>query len=800
MDPVRPVNDLTAAMQAWNGLRSMEQFLNIPKPLKTFSSLMPAERRDRILRIRTRRLQKRRNKKVPAISSLMISMLWDALYPVYVEVIRGRLYNSILGFNLAANNYSTFDSPFLNLFLQGSMWFSNGGTPPLFTPDPPPNPNNQGRWDPNPAFPAYPWNEGPDIPVDAFGYPTEIPEWCYADRILRVGGSAAWEPGYYTVFWTGDGHFGDNSRDHYGWDGLKTNTMHMTGQLISEDLTSYPKRAVFQLTGVGEEVHLRLKKINPIDPIQNIVVCRSVDEHIYRSGERFKSAYLDKMAIASSTRFMVITSTNHNPCTTWNTRVPLDHCIQMNDDHTKNGVIYRSKGVSYELLCQMANKTYLKRIAKGASDYSVWVCAPHGATDDYFYQMGRLFKEGLIPNISVRIEYSNEVWNSGLFDQGMYAYNQGIASNIAPGDNGFDNQIFFSARKHMKFWEKFREGWDSIGDPDSATRVINVMGGWHTNADYNRKILGWVDPLTGHAAWENCDEVALAPYFDGVGIPYSDLIEAHWAPEPNTTYSFTIDGVTVSHTTPVSLDMNVSEQARREVVAMDFYSQVENSALLSSPSSRYEFIKPVYENGLLKGFKLFYKLTPAFTPKVVVHNNGLPYRHEVCRLNGGYHDDTYQNLPTSWSDRVRYENWRVSLTAEQTIGYCLAECEPGGFLDRELQNHRAVLDAQAWAKKPRITYYELGTHLYSEWISGHLKDQLTQTLSDVEDSPLMKTLATTYLATLARYISGNNVKTGVISWFEMTGLRSKWGSWGLWLPGSTPKLEGVLEWVDANHY
>ncbi len=58
-----------------------------------------------------------------------------------------------------------------------------------------------------------------------------------------------------------------------------------------------------------------------------------------------------------------------------------------------------------------------------------WLCVPHAASDDYVRRLAALVLASLRPDLTVYLEYSNEVWN-GLFGQGVYAAAQGRALGL----------------------------------------------------------------------------------------------------------------------------------------------------------------------------------------------------------------------------------------------------------------------------------------------------------------------------------------------------------------------------------
>lgn len=666
------------------------------------------------------------------------------------------LYNSAIGFNLDSVSYGVAIRPFKNAWLSASNWFSNQ--------------DGMG------------WNAGPDITLDDQGYPATVADGCYADRILAEGTQGPLPGGRYVVLWTGDGDFGTNIREHDHWTGPQTNRMALSGTKVSEDLTSNPKRAVFDIPA-DQTTTLRFKSVNPSDPIRDVRVLLEADEATYQT-QPFIQSYVDMMAQGSAVRFMDFMRTNHCPATTWSTRVPQNYALQQCEDMTKGDTLYRSRGVSYEWICDLANVVYAKRVAEGASHYAIWVCGPHAGDDDYYYQMGRLFKQRLNANIKVRIEYSNEFWN-GIFTQATYCRDQGNAINIAPGQGDFTNQYQYGSRRARQFWAQFKAGWDSLGAADSDTRVIRIMAAWAANPWYCGEVLKFEN------AWQYCDEFAIAPYFDGDSVPYYEQIEAHYDPQPSTTYSFTINGVSFSYTTPSDLNMSLSGDERRETMANAFLTQVQGSTLLTDANSIFDRADAVIERDRNKGVRLFYKLrgTPPPVATVTITAGGLPKSQKFTPLTGGFDE----------SDRARFETFVLSLTPAQILAYCTAQVSPGGRLEQMIDGVKAELTKisgeQSWTRIPPITYYELGTHLYAAWASGGNQDALTALLLQVEQQTAMGPLVQTYLDTLHR-----EAPTGIINWFSLSGSKSKYGTWGLHLPEETIKwTAGVLPWIQANH-
>lgn len=162
--------------------------------------------------------------------------------------------------------------------------------------------------------------------------------------------------------------------------------------LISET----PGRIEFEMTGDGAWVNVVESQLG--NHVRNIRIVRLSDEHQDVVNQPFYSEFLNKIEPFSVLRFMDWGHTNNNPNVNWSDRLTPTHV-------TYGG----EKGVPYEIMIQLANQT----------QKDVWICVPHAANNNYITEMATLFKEGLDPNLTVYLEYSNEVWN-WIFDQSHY--------------------------------------------------------------------------------------------------------------------------------------------------------------------------------------------------------------------------------------------------------------------------------------------------------------------------------------------------------------------------------------------
>ena len=69
--------------------------------------------------------------------------------------------------------------------------------------------------------------------------------------------------------------------------------------------------------------------------------------------------------------------------------------------------------------------------AANALNRDPWINVPVQASDEYVTNLATLFRDTLNSNLNLYVEYGNELWNFGLTDQGMDAFNGGGSFNGA---------------------------------------------------------------------------------------------------------------------------------------------------------------------------------------------------------------------------------------------------------------------------------------------------------------------------------------------------------------------------------
>lgn len=259
--------------------------------------------------------------------------------------------------------------------------------------------------------------------------------------VARVGVSygATLPDGEYVLTWEGDGEviFYNSS-----W------------TLVSEDLTSSPKRRVYDVTTDDSGIGVRYLSF----PATNVKLWIPGYENHPSLWNPEYLCYMEGLQ-DGVLRMMDLNETNHSEQTTWNSRTPRHWSTYINNNN--NSTDYDVVGaVSYEAMIELCNEM----------NSDMWVCVPHLADDTYIANLAHLIKTGvdletgeqttqpLHPDLKVWVEYSNEVWNYN-FAQSHYVFN-----NLS-GDNLDEKYAFKSA----DIFELFRNQFTDNG------RVIRVI-------------------------------------------------------------------------------------------------------------------------------------------------------------------------------------------------------------------------------------------------------------------------------------------------------------------------------------
>lgn len=179
--------------------------------------------------------------------------------------------------------------------------------------------------------------------------------------------------------------------------------LEMTGgnSKIKINGTSYTTNQFINLSGITEETNIVIEEADI-----------GTDWRLWRPnetiGQKFHSYYLNSLQGFSCFRGMDWTQTNNSPHVNWSDR-------RLPTDMGQAG----SFGASWEDLVELANTL----------NTDLWICIPHGATNNYIDNLAQLMQDSLNDNLTLYVEFSNECWNFDLAfrDQLEHCYWAGVA-------------------------------------------------------------------------------------------------------------------------------------------------------------------------------------------------------------------------------------------------------------------------------------------------------------------------------------------------------------------------------------
>lgn len=261
-----------------------------------------------------------------------------------------------VGINLGNVFYWGQDFPFINRFRTSNPWTANNDTTGA-------------------RFKA---------PADANGYPIAHRDAEYYQALVTVEPVSAGKSTIYHVFYDGD-----------------ANIIFNGAKVISEK----PGEKVFDLAGAPGLITMYPGASGKLPT--TLALVREDQIPLYKAGEIFNPAFLEKLSSFSELRLMDWANTNGNTVENWNERTTVNN-LSWAQDTTKTSV-------PWEVQVALANKL----------NTDIWVSIPHAATDDYVRKALTYVRDNLKDGLTVKVEYSNEVWNLG-FPQSKYAQAKAI--------------------------------------------------------------------------------------------------------------------------------------------------------------------------------------------------------------------------------------------------------------------------------------------------------------------------------------------------------------------------------------
>jgi hypothetical protein len=371
------------------------------------------------------------------------------------------------------------------------------------------------------------FDTGAAIDLDDKGWVRSIPQGANAaytrvSTLLLPDGQAV-RPGRYIVTYAGEGTV------NYGLNAVKIDSESRPGRdVIEVKPATSPTDGPFFLN------------IEATDPkgtgnyIREIKVFHEEDTPLLEMGLEFTPRFLENLKFFSNLRTMDWQAINGSTETSWNQR-PLE-----------TDATYMRRGVPIEDLVALANMT----------ETELWLSIPARADEDYIRQMATYVRDNLNPNLKVRLEYSNELWNRGGIYPGQYLFEQ-AAIRWAPYWQSLaalpENQgkSLTQIQEEQGSWLQYgatrtaeiAETWKQIFG--SRDRVQSVLGLQAVSPFFGRLGLSdkaWTDEQRRQGvpeanikrATQLLDAIAIGPYIGvGFGDPANAPIIETWLSEPD---------------------------------------------------------------------------------------------------------------------------------------------------------------------------------------------------------------------------------------------------------------------------
>lgn len=319
--------------------------------------------------------------------------------------------NPNLGFGLAAVTDYTVQQPFLDIMKTARTWTGH-------------LPGKWGGWE-HADLAAGGW-------LDANGWPKAMPPEVTGLSTLFLVGlpvDAGGMAGRYLLTYDGQGD------------------IRLEG--LAQGIVKAPGRITFDFVPGDGAVVLTLDRIDPANPVRNIVVVREDRAALLAAGQIFNPDWLARLRGVKLLRFMDWMAAN----TTTLARV---------EDRPKpSDYTYTRLGVPMEVMIALCNELR----ADG------WFNLPHLADDGLVRHYAQMARDGLAPGVRAYVELSNEVWNF-QFPQAHWMEDQALARW---GDGGARMQ-FYALRAAEMF-----DIWTEVYGPEAKARLVRVIAtqtGW----------------------------------------------------------------------------------------------------------------------------------------------------------------------------------------------------------------------------------------------------------------------------------------------------------------------------------
>lgn len=286
---------------------------------------------------------------------------------------------------------------------------------------------------------------GTELILDSDGYPTHIPQTTSLGQALAR----------YVISSESDNGTNLQAGNTYVllFDG--TGNINIGGGAVIN--SNVPGRIEFLINNNQSNYFIDITLSDTNDHVRNIRLLRIADEFADLNTQPFYQGFLNKIAPFAALRFMDWGHTNNNTVLEWT-----DRRLPSNLTYAGN------RGVPYETMVQLANQAHK----------DVWICVPHQADDNYVIQMATYFRNNLDADLTVYLEYSNEVWN-WIFEQAHYN------ADNAPSNLNYARAYSEKAKRIFRLWHQVYG--------IEKNRVKRVLGIQTTYNWLNEQILSQLD-------------------------------------------------------------------------------------------------------------------------------------------------------------------------------------------------------------------------------------------------------------------------------------------------------------------
>ena len=306
---------------------------------------------------------------------------------------------------------------------------------------------------------GFAWGGGPPAQLDAKGWPQSLQPHQWLESIVYADQGGNYPSGVYTIRWDGGGTIEPRA----GGNGQLT-VLHQAPGLIRCALR-VPTQGLFSL-----------RITSMAQPIRNVrVYLPGWDQ----SRQVFSPDFLASLKPFQAVRFMNWQRINDSPVRAWAEVPGTNHYTQATD-----------AGVAPAYMAQLCNEL-------GAD---MWLCVPHLATNHYVASLAQLIDKALRRDLTLYLEYSNEVWNS-QFGQNAYAASQGQALGL--GSTPWVAAWRYYAQRSVEVFQVFQ------AELRVDRELVRVLAGQSVNPWVGTQIMDWQN------AYQHADAYAVAPYWGG---------------------------------------------------------------------------------------------------------------------------------------------------------------------------------------------------------------------------------------------------------------------------------------------